>query len=200
MTELILQKTYAQGKCGFVHQLFFILDSKCNLTWKTWFQIQLNTEKLKFSYLCLWITGTVKYIKNNSDALRTINFKIPTTHPRHSVHQIRHKSFKSATTQKYQNWLEKHACKAFSLFHSSFPYHFGIWLASVPDPCMLATIALDWEGSVAGDLVNQTVVMESSSLKVFKTWQKKATAHFIQSWQQSCFKWQSGLKDLHKSW
>lgn len=57
-------------------------------------------------------------------------------------------------------------------FHSSMCFFsltlWDITLASVSDLCTLAMKPLCWEGSLALNLVNQTRVVESLSLKVFQ--------------------------------
>lgn len=89
-----------------------------------------------------------------------------------------------------------------SLHSSVYFFSLAFWdmtLASVSDLFTLATKPLSWDMRVAQDLVKQTELVESPSLKVFKTWRRKATDYLIQSWQQSCFKGEAGLDDLQKS-
>lgn len=87
--------------------------------------------------------------------------------------------------------------------HSSvYFFSLAFWvmtLAFISDLCTLATKSLSWDVRVAQDLVKETGLVESPSLKDFKTWQKKATDHLIQSCQQSCFERKAGLDDLQNS-
>lgn len=109
------------------YQFVQILDPKHNLTWKAYFQNYLENENLRFSYIYLWITGTVSYFKTNSETLRTVMFKIPTIHLEYSVYETRHRIFVSVTPQKYQNWLKKRIYRIFILFSPSIlRYNSGI--------------------------------------------------------------------------